>query len=606
MVTSASPSALLTQPLPAGSPPGTSPGSPAGGGTAAERVARIETLLGDPTDPGNPVGHIALLRADRRAVLSADAEALLDDFGMNREFVPVRLGGRFDSAETLLRLMRPVFRRDVALGAGYGMTTFMAASDVWMTGTADQQNWLAALLLAGSKAAIAQHETAHTNDFVRSGVRARGHPGGLSVTGAKPIINNLHRSDALVLFCRTGPETAPGAATVAGSHSALLLDPHTLPPDRYRVTRRPAVLGLRGCYFAGVELDECVVPYDTLLGPLGGGAATALRSFQVSRTLMASLVSAAVDTGLRTAVSVDRSHRPGRGGADPADPQHTAGTLAGAFVNLLVYDCLAVVATRALHLLPAETSVYSAAIKLLLPQVLSDTMYDLATVLGSQIYTREGTVGIFQKHIRDVPVVSLGHAGTVACQATIIPQLRSLAEDSWFAGTEAPAELFRPGAPLPPFDYGRLALACGRDSVSATLLAVAGSLPGADPVERALRTLAEQMIAELHELRGRVLALPPLSADQPVGPAWFALTDRYVLLLAAAGVLGVWHHNRGGPDPFLADPAWAVAALHRIAQRLGIPAVELPAECTARVHREVLARYGDRRSFDLYNTPIPG
>lgn len=91
-----------------------------------------------------------------------------------------------------------------------------------------------------------------------------------------------------------------------------------------------------------------------------------------------------------------------------------------------------------------------------------------------------------------------------------------------------------------------------------------------------------------------------------MGPAWFALTDRYVLVLAAACVLGVWHHNRGGPDPFLADPAWAAAALHRIARRLGIPAADLPAECTARVHREVLARYGDRRSFDLHNTPIPG
>ena len=471
-----------------------------------------------------------------------------------------------------------------------------------MQGSADQRNWLAQLLLSGSKAAIAQHETAHTNDFVRSGVRAEVRADGLSVTGAKPVINNLHRADALVLFCRTEPQ--PGVT--AGRHSVLLLDPHTLPGDRYRVTRRPAALGLRGCFFAGVELDDCVVPHDSLLGPLGNGVVTALRSFQVSRTLMASMVSAAVDTGLRTAVLVDRTQGPGRTGLDPTDPQHTAGTLAGAFVNLLLYDCLAVVATRALHLLPAETSIYSAAVKLLLPQVLSDTMYDLATVLGSQIYTREGTVGIFQKHIRDVPVVSLGHAGTAACQATIIPQLRSLAEKSWFTSAEAPASLFRPGAALPPFDYGRLSLAGGRDSVSATLLATAASVPGSTPVERALRILAGQMSAELHGLRSRVLALPPPDAAEPVGPAWFALTDRYVLVLAAACVLGVWHHNQGGPDPFLADPAWAAAALHRIARRLGIPAAELPAECTARVHREVLARYGDRRSFDLHNTPITG
>ncbi|GGN45971.1 acyl-CoA dehydrogenase [Streptomyces fuscichromogenes] len=578
------------------------PGSPhAPADDAPARVARVEALLGDPEAPGNPVGYRALLRADRRAVLSAEGEALLDDFGMHREFVPAALGGRFDSAETLLRLMRPVFRRDVGLGTGYGMTTFMAASDVWMHGSAGQRDWLAGLLLGGSKAAIAQHETAHTNDFVRSQVRAETRPGALSVTGGKPVVNNLHRADALVLFCRTAP--GPGAT---GSHSALLLDPHTLPPDRYRVTRRPPALGLRGCYFAGVELDACPVPEDTLLGPPGSGVLTALRSFQVSRTLMASLVSAAVDTALRTAVAVDRGQGPGGSGTGPVDPQNTADTLAGAFVNLLLYDCLAVVATRALHLLPAETSVYSAAVKLLLPRVLNDTMYDLATVLGAHIYTREGPVGVFQKHLRDVPVVSLGHAGTVACQATIIPQLRPLAEASWFTGAPAPAALFRPGAPMPPFRYDRLALACGRDSVNATLLETAACLTGTGAAQRALRHLAGQLTAELHELRGRVLALPPLDVTAPVSPAWFALTDRYVLVLAAACVLGVWRHNQDGPDPFLADPAWAVAALHRIAGRLGTPACDLPAQCTARIHQEVLARYGDRRSFDLYNMPIPG
>ncbi|MGH1554868.1 hypothetical protein ACRAWF_31870 [Streptomyces sp. L7] len=258
------PSALLAQP----SPPGWRDSE------APARVARLEELLGDPAAPGNPVGYRALLQADRRAALSADAEGLLDDFGMNREFVPKELGGSFDSAETLLRVMRPVFRRDVALGTGYGMTTFMAASDVWMGGSAGQRTWMADLLLGGSKAAIAQHETAHTNDFVRSQVRAETRRGTLSITGGKPVVNNLHRADALVLFCRTEP--GPGTT---GCHSALLLDPHTLPAGRYRVTRRPAALGLRGCFFAGVELDGCVVPRDTLLGPLGSGAVTALRSF---------------------------------------------------------------------------------------------------------------------------------------------------------------------------------------------------------------------------------------------------------------------------------------------------------------------------------------
>jgi hypothetical protein len=288
------------------------------------------------------------------------------------------------------------------------------------------------------------------------------------------------------------------------------------------------------------------------------------------------------------------------------DPHGTAATLTGAFIDLLLYDSLAVVATRALHLRPAETSLYSAAVKSLLPKVLRDTLYDLAAVLGSQIYTREGTVGVFQKHLRDVPIISLGHAGTVACQGTIIPQLERLASRSWFVEEEAPAAMFRPGAPLPPFSYGKLALTDGRDSLSASLLATAAALPSGGPVQRALRTLAGRMVDELRDLRGRVLALEPLGRQDSVSPAWFALTDRYVLVLAAAAVLGVWRHSDALGDPFLADPAWAAAALHRIAGRLGVRDVELPEECLTRVHQELLSRFADPHGFDLYNMPLAG
>ncbi|MER7764244.1 acyl-CoA dehydrogenase [Streptomyces sp. NPDC097619] len=567
----------------------------------AERAARLERMLGDPDDPANPTGTRALLRADRAGALSPEAEHVLDAYGMNEEFVPRALGGRFDSAETLLRIMRPVFRRDVALGMGYGMTTFMAASDVWMTGDRAQRGRLADLVLSGSKAAIAQHETAHTNDFVKSQIRAdRDATGGLVLTGAKPVINNMQRADALVLFCRTG---GPGST----GHSALLLDPRRFPEDRHRVTRRPPSVGLRGYFCAGVEFDRCPVPEDALLGAPGSGVATALRSFQISRTLMASLVVAAVDTSLRTAVLVDRTQAPGGAAHAPADSRQVAHTVTGAFTDLLLYDSLAVVATRALHLLPGETSLYSAAVKSLLPKVLSEAMYDLSTVLGSQLYTREGTVGLFQKHLRDVPVVSLGHAGTAACQATIIPQLDSLARGSWFTGEEAPAALFRPADPLPPFRYERLGIAAGgRDGLSASLLAAAACVPGGTPEARALRALAEQLVGELRDLRARVLALPPLAAGGPTSPAWFALCDRYALVLAAAAVLGVWRHSRPGRDPFLADPSWAAAALHRINRRLGLRPPDLPPGCTARVHQEVLARFGGGRSYDLYDAPVPG
>ncbi|MFC8349632.1 acyl-CoA dehydrogenase [Streptomyces sp. NPDC057280] len=574
-------------------------GEPAAG---HERVRRLEALLGDPAEDTNPSGYRTLLAADRAGVICDPAEAVLDSFGMNEEFVPTALGGRFDSPETLLQVMRAVFRRDVGLGMGYGMTTFAAANHVWLRGTAPQQRVLAGQLLSGSKASLAQHETAHANDFVRGRVRGVPRPGGLSVTGAKQVVNNLQRADALVMVL----STAQGGD--GGRLSTLLLDPRELPPDRFEITGRPGAepVGLRGYFRTGARFTDCPVPDSALLGPMGSGATTSLLASRMSRTLVSSLAVAAVDTGLRTALRAGRVL--GAGVTAAPDPHSAAATLTWAFVDLLLYDSLAVVTTRALHLRPAETSLYAAALKSLLPKVLRDTLHDLASVLGSRIYTREGPAGVFHKYLRDVPIISLGHAGTAACQATIIPQLPLLARRAWFTGEQAPAAMFRPGAPLPPFSYDddTPVLTDGRDGLSASLPATVAELPTGDAVERVLRTLAERMVDELRDLRGRVLALEPPGPQRSVGPAWFALADRYVLVLAAAAVLGVWRRGDAHGEPFLADPAWAAAALYRIAGRLGVRDVELPAECLTRVHREVVARFRDPHGFDLYNMPLAG
>ncbi len=569
--------------------------------TVRARVAELEGLFGDPSDPANPVGYTALLEADRAAVPFAAGEALLDGFGITDEFIPRALGGRLDGMDTLVRIMRPVFRRDVGLAMGHGMTTFMAASDVWTAGSSRQRHWLAGLLRDGGKAAIAQHETAHSNDYVRSQVTARRSGEGYLISGGKPMVNDLERAGALVLFCRTDP--APGSR----SHSVLLLEPGQLTDARAAVTARRTPVGLRGCRFAGVEFDDCPVPRSALLGPEGSGITTALRSFQISRTVIAATAVAALDTSLRTAVRFDRERSGGwQAGGGRGDGGRTGAALTNAFVNLLLYDALAVVATRALHLLPAETSVYSAALKYLLPRVLTETMYDLSIVLGSGLYTREGTLGIFQKHVRDVPVLSLGHAGTVACQATVIPQMPRLARASWFVEDEAPAGLFRLQGDLPPLRTDRLSLACGRDSLSATMLAVSAGIDGTGPVESALRTLAGQLVEEFRDVRARVLRLEAAGAAATAQPAKFALMDRYALLLAAAAVLGLWDQGRYGPDPFLADPSWAAAALHRIARRLGTRVADLPPECETRIRHEVQLRFSTQISYDLYSTPIPG
>ncbi len=564
---------------------------------ASARATEIEFGFGDPYDPDNPVGNARLLEADEAAEISADGERMLDELKLNADFVPREFGGRLDRLDTLVRVMRQVFRRDVTLGLGYGATSFMAAVNVWTVGSEEQKRELAELLLAGGKASVAYHELAHGNDFVRNEFEARPvDGGGFLLDGGKQVINNADRAEALALFSRTS--AAPGSR----SHSVLLLRRDQLDPKRFKTLPRYTAVGVRGCHLSGLEFDDCPVPGSALVGGLGQGVELALRSFQITRSAVPGMAIGTGDASLRTAVRFAVGRQLYR--RSVMEIPHAKATLSAAFLDLLICDAMSLAGTRAVHLLPEETSVYASAVKYLVPKVLSEAMYELSIVLGARFYVRDGEFGIFQKHVRDLPVLSLGHAGSAACQATIIPQLSRLAKRAWFAGEPAPAELFQPRAPLGPIPFDRLTLASGRDGLSASLIAAVDELPSGSPVERALHGFALRMMDELRQMQEEALDLSPQDRTALASPASFALADRYTVLLAAASVLGVWREARGGSDEFLADPSWAATALYRLARRLGQKLPDLPDSCAERVHDEVLRRFHEHRSYDLYDSPL--
>jgi alkylation response protein AidB-like acyl-CoA dehydrogenase len=565
---------------------------------AAARAEEVERAFGDPYDPDNPTGVERLLEADEDAEISAPGEALLDALRLNEDFVPRDLGGRLDRVDTLVRVLRQVFRRDVTLGIGYGATSFMAAVNVWAAGSPEQQRELADALLSGGKAAVAYHELAHGNDFVRNEFLAKRTGSGYLLDGAKEVINNADRAQVLTLFSRTSP--APGSR----SHSVLFLRRDQFDPERVKVLPRYTAVGVRGCHLAGLEFRDHPVDGSALVGDEGQGVELALRSFQVTRSAVPGMAVGTADSALRTAVRFALGRRLYRGSVMEM-PQAKA-TLSAAFLDLLICDSLSLVGTRAVHLLPEETSVYSAGVKYLVPKILSEAMYELSIVLGAQFYVREGEFGIFQKHVRDLPVLTLGHAGSAACQATIIPQLSRLAKRAWFVGSPAPAELFRPRAALDPVPWDRLTLASGRDGLSASLVAAVDTLPSASPTERVLHGFALRMMDELRQIQEEALGLSPQDRTALASPSSFALADRYTVLLAAAAVLGVWQEARGGDDAFLADPSWAVEALYRLSRRLGHKLPDLPPACAQAVHEEVLRRFRENRSYDLYDSRLAG
>jgi alkylation response protein AidB-like acyl-CoA dehydrogenase len=556
---------------------------------APGRIANLDALFGDPLDERNPVGQAAVLAADERGELPAAGERLLDGFGLNAEFVPRHLGGRFEAADRMARVLRAVFRRDCTLGLGYGITNFVAAVPVWTAGSDEQCRRVADLLLRNRRVSAGYTELAHGNDFTRNELSAVRSGESLVLNGRKELVNNVVRADALVLFART--DDAPGSR----AHSHLLVDLTALPDRAVRQLPRFATAGVRGCLLGGIEFTDCPVPADALIGPPGAAMETVLQAFQVTRAVLPSVTIGILDTQLRTALRFVRRRR--LYDRTVADLPHARTVLVNAFLDLLAADAMATVVARSLHLLPAETSTSTAAVKYLVPKLLQEAGYDLSVLVGARSFVRDGPEAIFQKNIRDLQVVTFAHANAAVCQATIIPQLPRMAARSWFQAEPPPESLFRPDLALPALQFDRLEVtARGSDRLSATLVASCEQL-SADPV---LGPLCRTLVAELRDLAAECRDLAPRNRTMVADRRSFVAAQRYATLLAAASTLGIW---RNADDPFLADPAWITGVLQRLCARLGRDPGPVPTGLTERLLGQLLARADRGLTFDLAASP---
>ncbi|MEU4996171.1 acyl-CoA dehydrogenase [Streptomyces sp. NPDC021622] len=551
--------------------------------------APLEALLGDPDDPDNPLGFAALIAADERGDLLATGERALDAYGLGAEFVPGDLGGRLTRADELARVLRPLFRRDVALGLGHGASNLVGSVNVWAAGRPDQRRWLADVLLRNGRIAAAYTDMSTGNDVTRTGFRAEVRGRELVLNGRKEIINNIARAEAVTVLARTSE--APGSR----SHSLVLMDSATAPRDRLRFLPRYRTSGVRAMYLGGLEFRDCPLPVDTVTGDLGEAMETVLRAFQVTRAVLPGAAVGTLDQQLRTVLDFVTERRLYR--RTVVEIPHARSVLTGVFLDLLAADCLATTVCRALHLLPEQTSVYAAAVKFLVPLLMRDAVDSLAVVLGARSFLREGPHAVFQKHLRDLPVASLVHAGGTVCLATIIPQLPRLARRAWLSDdVPAPAGLFDLDGPLPDLDFGRLAITAGRkDPLIATLLAAEAELRG-EPV---LGPLLGRFTAELRELAARCGELAPRDRTPLAGPVSFELAERYAVLLAAAACVGVWRHNTDKAGAFLRDPGWLTGVLGRLAVRLRLAPVPGADAAHEEMTRELLNRHEQRDGFDL-------
>jgi hypothetical protein len=276
--------------------------------------------------------------------------------------------------------------------------------------------------------------------------------------------------------------------------------------------------------------------------------------------------------------------------------------LTEAFADILLADTFTSVAARSMQTVPREGSILAAAVKSLVPKILMRAVYRLSELLGSQFYLRGGAQPLFQKLLRDVQPSSCGHASRVACQSYLLSQMPLTARRSWLKedAEGLPAQTFQLGRQLPALRFDSLAVtAGGRDSLSRSLITGLTSHPaGADPWEHRLAAAARDYAAELEQLAESGSRLPMAEIGPWAKPAAFDLTTRWAGTLAASACLNAWWH-RTGETAQDADPAWVLAALHRLGVHLGKHDASLPCDLAEPLYADLIGRLENGLTFDL-------
>ncbi|MER5641542.1 acyl-CoA dehydrogenase family protein [Kitasatospora sp. NPDC002227] len=534
---------------------------------------QLEHDLGDPEGPGVVFSHANSLALDETEEFPAAICRRLEELGVHEYYVPAQYGGRLESYEQVLQLIRTVARRDLTVAIGHGKT-YLGGVCVWVAGTPEQATALGADIKAGLPVSLGLTERAHGSDLLAGEVQ--GVPtgdGGYLVSGEKWLINNATRGSLLSLLTRTDPEAGPRAFSV------LLVDKRAIPQASYRHLPKIHTHGIRGADISGITFTEAPVPAGAVVGEAGTGIEVVLKALQLTRTMCAALSLGAADHALAIVLDfVEERELYGRKLVELPQARHL---LAGAAADVLLDEALSLAASRSVHTLTEELSVTSAVTKYLVPTGTEGVIADLTKLLGARAFLKDVHArGMFQKVDRDHRIVGLFDGNTLVNLSSLVSQFRSLVRGyrRGTGGLDGAGAAYDLARPLPPLAPERLSLVARYGS------GVIASLPGsvealreaadANPAYKPALAHAERLLALVGEVHEAMETHQNALTDIP--PAAFEAARRYALCFAAAAALGIWRHNhqaaeQGRTKGLWQDGLWLRAALARVLTRLGEP-----------------------------------
>ena len=175
--------------------------------------------------------------------------------------------------------MEEVSRASASIGLSYGAHSNLCVNQVRRWGTPEQKaRYLPKLISGEHVGALAMSEAGSGSDVISMRLRADKRGDRYVLNGTKFWITNAPHADTLVVYAKTDPEGASKGVT------AFLIE-RDFPG--YRCAQKLDKTGMRGSDTGELVFEDCEVPAENVMGPLGGGAGVLMSGLDYERAVLA-------------------------------------------------------------------------------------------------------------------------------------------------------------------------------------------------------------------------------------------------------------------------------------------------------------------------------
>jgi len=172
-----------------------------------------------------------------------------------------------------------VARASASIGLSYGAHSNLCVNQLRRWGNAEQKaRYLPKLISGEHVGSLAMSEAGAGSDVVSMKLRAEKKGDRYILNGAKFWITNAPQADTLVVYAKTG-DGGRGMTT-------FIIEKDF---KGFSIGQKIDKVGMRGSPTAELVFDDCEVPEENVMGPLGGGVGVLMSGLDYERTVLAGI-----------------------------------------------------------------------------------------------------------------------------------------------------------------------------------------------------------------------------------------------------------------------------------------------------------------------------